>query len=182
MQTTKTARRYAKALMGLAKELDEIESIQKDMELIHGTLDGSNELVLLLKSPVVKSADKERILKEIFSDKVTEPTNRFFSLLVEKDREDQLGGIASAYLKLYDEYKGIQQVEVTVAHNLSEDQQEELSKELEVRTGKTIRMNVTVDESLMGGIQVRMEDTVIDGSVRYKLEELRHLLHGTTLN
>lgn len=182
MQTTKAARRYAKALMGMAQELDQIEAIYEDMDLIYGTISDSRELVLFLKSPVVKSSDKESVLKKIFSDKVSQSTNQFFTLMVEKDREDQLGEIAAAYLKMYDEYKGIQHIDVVVAQQLDENQEKVLRQSLEKRTGKTVRMKVSVDESIKGGAKVRIDDTVIDGSVKYKLEELRHLLHETTLN
>lgn len=182
MHTTKAARRYAKALMGMAKELDQVDSIYNDMDLIYSTISASRELVLFLKSPVVKSSNKKSVLKQVFSEKVSQSTNQFFTLMIDKDREDQLGEIAAAYHKLYDDYKEIQQIEVVVAHQLDENQEKELRENLEKRTGKTVRMNVTVSESIRGGAKVRIEDTVIDGSVKYKLEEMRQLLYETNSN
>ena len=182
MQVSKAARRYATAMLQLAKERDEVEDIMNDMDLIRNTVSGSRELMLLLRSPIVKSSDKEQVLKKLFGERVTEPMRLFLDLLVKKDREDLIGQIAEAFIALYNDYKGIIVVEVASAQDLSDKQQADLQKSLENRTGKTVRMNLKVDESLKGGLTVRIEDTVIDGSVKNKLQELQALLHNTSVN
>lgn len=180
MPTTKAARRYATALLELADERDEVEQILEDITFIHNTLEGSRELVVFLKSPIIKFDDKIEALEELFFDRLEEPTKLFLKLLSRKDRISLLDQIAEAFIKDYKEYAGIITVDVFVARELTEDQQKELQHELEEKTQKTIEMNLTIDESLKGGMAIRIDDTVVDGTIKHKLEELEEsLLEGT---
>lgn len=181
MPTTKAARRYATALLELAKERDEVDDILKDIELIHNTLEGSRELVLFLQSPVINFDDKTQALEKIFFDELEEPTKLFLKLLSRKDRINLLDQIADAFIEKYKSYAGIITVDVYVAHELNEDQQESLHSNLEQKTQKKVDMNITVDEDLKGGMAIRIDDTVIDGTVKHKLQELEKSLLSTTV-
>jgi F-type H+-transporting ATPase subunit delta len=75
-------------------------------------------------------------------------------------------------MEQYNEYAGIQPVYVHTAYELSDDQKAELTEALEKYTGKSVESHFQIDESLIGGVAVRIEDTVIDGTVRYKLDKL----------
>lgn len=181
MPTKKAARRYATALIELAKERDEVDSILKDVEFIHNTLEGSRDLVLFLKSPVINFDDKTQALEKIFFDKLEELTKQFVTLLSRKDRINLLDQIAKAFIEKYKEYAGIITVDVYVAHELDDQQQELLHQNLEQKTQKKVDMNISVDESLKGGMAIRIEDTVIDGTVKHKLKELEKSLLSTTV-
>jgi F-type H+-transporting ATPase subunit delta len=181
MPTTKAARRYATALLELAKERDEVEDILKDIEFIHNTLEDSRELVLFLKSPIIKFDDKTQALETLFFDELEEPTKLFIKLLARKDRINLLDQITAAYIEKYKEFAGIITVDVYVARELSDNQLESLHEELEQKTQKKVDMNVIQDESLKGGMAIRINDTVIDGTVKHKLEELEESLLSTTV-
>jgi F-type H+-transporting ATPase subunit delta len=181
MPTTKAARRYANALLELAKERDEVDEILKDIEFIHNTVEGSRELVTFLKSPVINFDDKTQALEKLFFDKLEEPTKLFLKLLARKDRINLLNQITEAFIAKYKEYAGIITVEVYVARELSGEQKELLHKNLEQKTQKKVDMNITVDEELKGGMAIRIEDTVIDGTVKHKLKELEESLLSTTV-
>ncbi len=181
MPTTKAARRYATALLELAKERDEVEEILKDIEYIHNTLEGSRELVLFLKSPVINFDDKIQALEKLFFEELEEPTRLFLKLLSRKDRINLLDQITEAFIEKYKEYAGIITVEVFVAQQLNSEQQELLHKNLEKKTQKKVDMNITVDKELKGGMAIRIEDTVIDGTVKHKLNELEESLLSTTV-
>jgi F-type H+-transporting ATPase subunit delta len=181
MHITKAARRYATALIELGKECDEVEAILDDMSLIYNTLEGSQELVLFLRSPIVKFDDKQAVLEELFASKVEESTQRFLKLLARKNRVNILHQVAKAYLELYNKYAGIIEVEVLVAWELKDAQRESLHKELEEKTGKKVDLTVKIDESLKGGMAVRIDDTVIDGTVKHKLQELEEQLMATAV-
>lgn len=176
MPTTKAARRYAKALLELAKERDEIEDILDDVEFIHNTISDSRELVLFLKSPIINYDDKIGALEELFFDEIEEPTRLFIKLLARKDRINLLDQIAEAFIEKYKEYAGIITVDVYVARELGDSQIEALLSKLEQATQKTIDLNITTDETLKGGMAIRIDDTVIDGTVKHKLEELEESL------
>lgn len=181
MPTTKAARRYATALLELAKERDEVDDILEDIEFIHNTLKDSRELVLFLKSPIIKFDDKTDALEKIFFDDLTEPTRLFLKLLARKDRINLLNQITAAFIEKYKEYAGIITVEVYVAQELTDTQLESLHKELEQKTQKKVDMNITIDKSLKGGMAIRIDDTVIDGTVKHKLQELEESLLSTTV-
>lgn len=181
MPTTKAARRYATALLELAKERDEVEGILEDIQFIHNTLEDSRELVVFLKSPIIKYDDKIEALETLFFDDLKEPTKLFVKLLAKKDRINLLDEITQAFVEKYKEYAGIITVDVKVAQELDEDQKESLHKELENKTQKTVDMEVSVNEDLIGGMAIRISDTVIDGTVKHKLEELEESLLSATV-
>lgn len=181
MPITKAARRYATALIELAKERDEIDEILNDIEYINNTLEGSRDLVLFLKSPVINFDDKTQALEKIFFDELEEPTKLFLKLLSRKDRINLLDQIAKAFIEKYKEHAGIITVDVSVARELNSELQELLHKNLEQKTQKKVDMNITVDEELKGGMAIRIDDTVVDGTVKHKLQELEESLLSTTV-
>lgn len=181
MPISKAARRYASALLELSQERNEVEAILEDIKFINNTLEGSRELVVFLKSPVIKYDDKVSVLDELFTGEIEEATKLFMKLLAKKERVNLLDQITKAFIEKYKQLVGIITVEVYVAHELSDKQRETLHKKLEEKTQKTVDMNITQDESLKGGMAVRIDDTVIDGTVKHKLEELEESFHAATL-
>lgn len=181
MPTTKAARRYATALLELAKERDEVEELLSDIEFMHNTMQDSRELVVFLRNPIINFDDKISALEKLFFDELQEPTRLFIKLLARKDRVNLLDQICQAFIEKYKEYAGIITVEVFVAEEISEEQQELLHEKLEQKTQKKVDMNVNVDESLKGGMAIRIDDTVIDGTIKHKLAELEESLLSTTV-
>lgn len=182
MFITKAARRYATALLETAKELDQVEDILQDINLIDETIEASKELSMFLNSPIIKFDDKMAALNKIFGDSVQEVTNRFINLLARKGRVNLLHPITKAYIEQYNKYAGIIEIDVYSAKPLNDSQKESLHKALENRTNKKVNMSITQDESLQGGLRVRIDDTVIDGSVKHKLEELEHMFLSTAVD
>ena len=172
MLVSKASRRYASALLGLAVEQNSLDSILEDMKTIKSTIDGSRELQLFLKSPIVKPADKKAALHGIFDEQVSKLVAQYLSLITDKGREDILDQIANAFMEAYNLHVGIITVEVKTASELSEKQQTELIKMLEKSTSKTVILDLKVQKDLRGGISVKIDDTVIDATVKHKLEQL----------
>lgn len=179
MPTKKAAKRYATALLELAKERDEVEDILEDIEYIHNTIQDSRELVLFLKSPIIKFDVKTEALEKLFFDQLEEPTKLFIKLLARKDRINLLDQITEAFIEKYKAYAGIITVDVYIARELNNGQRKSLHQELEQKTQKKVDMNITLDESLKGGMAIRIDDTVIDGTVKHKLVELEEKLMST---
>ena len=171
---SKAARRYAKALLQSAIEQDVLDDVEKDMRFILNTVDDSKELNVFLKSPIIGKEDKQQVLSNIFDEHISNETKSLLKLLSEKNREDILGDICNGFIDLYNQHKGIIQVEVTTAYQLNDSQHKKLQKALVSSTGKKVQMTVNVDEEIMGGIIVRIDDTVIDGSVKYKIRKLKN--------
>lgn len=173
MMVSKAARRYAKALLQSALEQDKLGEVEKDVRFIQSTIDDSRELKVFLRSPVIKSEDKLEGLLAIFGSHVTDELKSLFRLLSEKRREDLLADICSGFIKLYNEHQGIIRVDVETAYELKDTQKQALHKELTEKTGKKVKMNVSENKDLIGGLVVKIGDTVIDGSVKYKINKLK---------
>lgn len=169
----KAANRYAKAFLETAIELDVVEKVKEDILLISKTFSDSPDLGLFLKSPIVRGEKKKAALSEIFSNQIEDVTKQLLSVLTGKSRERLLEEITNQFLKLYNHHQGIIEVQVVSAVELSAEHKKELEKELEASTGKKILLSANVDEELIGGMKVIIDDTVTDGTVKHKLNRLR---------
>ena len=180
MLISKAARRYAIALLQIAQDDKSVEAVLADMNLIKNTIEDSRELLLVLKSPIIKLEDKLEILKQLFESKVQPLTYQLIKLISHKKREGILLEMADAYIQAYNKISGITDVEVFTARDLDSAQIDALKKALEQSLSKKVDLSVTSDESLKGGIAVKIGDTIIDGTVKHKLEQLEATLLQTT--
>ncbi len=165
--------RYAKALYEYAGEKNSLEKISKDILMINNTLDGSKELRSVLQSPVIKPEKKQAIIKDLFAEKVDHESLNFLNFIIEKNREDLLYGITKRFMRLSDEHAGIMNGKVTSAVELDDLQRSNIKKRLEEYTNKKVRLSYVLDRSIIGGFIVKIEDTVLDASVRHQLEILK---------
>lgn len=179
--STKAAKRYANALLGLAIERDILEKTKEDMLLIKNTIDASPDLRLFLKNPIIKKDQKKAVIKKIFKGEIQDITFEFYNLLVRKDREALLEDISNKFIELYNQHQGIIKVGVTSAKKLEKAQLEALKKNIEQTTGNKVEFKTEVEEELIGGLKIRIEDTVVDGSVKFKLSQLKDRLTSTAI-
>lgn len=176
---SKAARRYASAFLHTAIEIDKLELIKQDMLFLVETLSGSRDLELFLKSPIIKRSDKAEVLKSIFDEHIQKETRQFLSLLVSKGREDLISQICSSFVNKYNLHQGIINIDVFTATDLVGDQKESLISTLETSTGKKVQLNTFVDKNLIGGIAVKIDDTVVDGTIKHKLSQLKNQFAAT---
>ncbi|MEO0584129.1 MAG: ATP synthase F1 subunit delta [Bacteroidota bacterium] len=169
--------RYAKSLFGLAEEKSMLEDVYADMSLIKDVVEENRDLGMMLQSPIVNPGKKGKILELIFNDQFkSEMMPLFVSMIVKKGREMYIPSIAIAFLKLYDEAKGIMRGVLTSAVPLADGQAREIEETLEKRTGKTFVIEEVVDEELIGGFTLLIGDDLFDGSVASSLRKLKQEL------
>lgn len=181
MLVTKAARRYAIALLEIAKEQNSVEQSLNDMLFIKNTIGDSKELQLFLKSPVIKPSVKKQALQSVFEEHLQSLSMQFVTLIAKKERSAILHEISVSFIQAYNKFAGIIEVEVRSARALSEAQQKELQKVLEKTTSKKVNLHTVSQEDLKGGLLVKIDDTVIDGTVKHKLEQLEETLLNTTV-
>ena len=172
MTSSKAAKRYATALLELAQEQNNLEATLKDIVCIKDTISGSRDLQLLLKSPIIKPSEKTTALQVIFSKHVGPQTLQFILLVSNKERTNLLPHITHSFIKLYQETSGIIEVTLTTAFPIEDEKLGLIKKALESSTKKKVELQLVEDSALKGGLTIQMDDTVIDGSVRHKLEQL----------
>jgi F-type H+-transporting ATPase subunit delta len=102
-------------------------------------------------------------------------TGRLFKLVIEKRRENLLDQIATSFLNLYNKHAGIIEIDVQTAFSLTDDQHSALKASLEKTTDNKVVLGVNVDPELIGGLSVRIDDTVIDGTVKHQMRRLKSL-------
>ena len=172
MSNIRAAYRYALAIITIAQETKKLNEITADFESLEILIEDSREFLLFLKSPVVNTLKKKRILKELVEQKVTEPTYKFLLLLMSKNREAILPEIIQQFYLLRDKLLGILNVTVKSVVTFTSQQEEYLVGQIERATKKKVRVKYVVDRSLKGGFTVQHDDTVWDASVRCQLDTL----------
>lgn len=113
------------------------------------------------------------VLDMLFSSRLGALTMDFLRLLTDKNREDALREISEEFMRRLDERLGIVNMEVLAPLELPKDQREALQRQFEEMTRKKVRLSVSMDEQLLGGLVAKVGDTVFDGSLRRQLELLR---------
>jgi len=173
MTESRVAGRYAKSLLDLAKEMGTLPAVADDMRLVAKTLADNRELRVMLTSPVLKSDKKLAIITALFTGKMSELSLKFFVLLAQKGRDQELAGVADAFLAQYRTVQGIQQAHLTTATALTSEQRAEFKRLTEAQTGKQIELLETVNADIIGGFVLRLGDRQIDDSVASRLQRLR---------
>ncbi|MBS1841342.1 MAG: ATP synthase F1 subunit delta [Acidobacteria bacterium] len=168
---------YANALADVALQQGAADAAQKQLSDFAGAYAESAELRNFLASPAVtvkeKHAVAEKIAARIGGSKIL---RNFLFLVIDHHRTHMLSEIADAFRTVIRERQGIAEAKVLSAVEMSEPQKKVLTQSLEKKTGKKIEARFAVDKELLGGIVVRIGDTVYDGSVRHRLDEMKAAL------
>ncbi|NTW48272.1 MAG: F0F1 ATP synthase subunit delta [Chlorobiales bacterium] len=175
-------RRYALALIEVAEQQNKLGDMINDLAFVDEVISGSKQLRVALQSPLIQGYKKATILISLFQGKVSDQTVGFLKLLATKGRADKLAAVIQEFKALLDERSGIINVDVSSAVELDQIQSEELRQKLENFTSKKIRIRLAIDKELIGGLTVKIGDTVLDGTIRHKLEMLREQLVKGSLN
>jgi F-type H+-transporting ATPase subunit delta len=174
MQNPRLAGRYAKSLLDLAIERNELDAIYKDVLFVQSLCKGNRDLVALLRSPVIAADKKESILTAITEGKVSVLMTSFNNLLIRKGREASLPEIVQAFIEQYKTHKNIHVVRLTTASELSEEMKNSIVQKVkEERKIENIELDVKVDPNIIGGFVLEVGDTLIDASIAYDLNAIK---------
>jgi F-type H+-transporting ATPase subunit delta len=171
------ARPYAVAVFRLAKEKNALAK-WSDMLSLASAVVTDPQMQAVIDDPKFISADIERLLLAVCGDKLDESGINLIKLLVEYDRIALLPEIAGNYEELKAQDEGSLDAEITAAIALTDAQVKTLVDQLQTKFGKKVEASVKVDPEIIGGIKIVVGDTVIDASVRGRLQELAYTLKG----
>lgn len=170
------ARNYAGALFALGEREGSAEAYGEALDTVEELLDEVPELALFLDTPRVELPRKRELLRETFEGRVPEHVMNFLLLVLDRHRHRLLGPMAREYRALLDRKLGRTHVEVGVARPLDDDEAERIGSELSRILGVEAIPHVRVRPELIGGITFKSGDTIFDGSVRRRLQRMRHEL------
>lgn len=169
---------YAEALFLISCEENAEEEYLNDIRLVGQVIDAEPEYIMLLRSPNLTLEEKLTSIDEAFGESVNENVLSFLKLLCENNRMENLGECIEAYEALYNQIKGVVIARVTSAVELTDLEKERLTAGLEKKLGRKVELACAVDPAILGGIIVETGDTVIDGSVKRKIQEVKEVINS----
>jgi F-type H+-transporting ATPase subunit delta len=168
-------RRYAEAAFQLATRDGALGEYGAGLDLA-ATMLGQGAALDVLRNPARPLRQRTEVVDALLANRVPVAILKLVGLLVERGRIDRIGDVAAAYRRLLNEQRGIVEAVATAASPLTDDETAALQKKLAAMTGRTVDLRVEIDEALIGGLTVRVGDTLYDASVRGRLERLRERL------
>jgi len=171
--TSAIVRKYARALADVALEQDESEQILADLETFRDLYLDQAELRNILRSPALPLEIKRNVLREILARLGSRDSVRnFLSLLLDRNRLDQIDDLLTAYQAALDQAAGIVPVSVSSTGPLDEAVRRRLRKVMANLLKRKVRLAYETDPELIGGIRIQVGSTVYDGTIRTRLEEI----------
>ncbi len=178
MRDLSIARNYAEALLALATKANAVEEWGGTIHAVAGAVESDVTLQRFLAAPQVSATDKRKILAKGLAGKVPPMFVKFIEKLVMNRRQQLIPQIANAYTDLVDTAAGRVHARITFAKAVSDADRDAIAGQLSKVLKKTVVPHVNVNPQILGGIVVRVGDTVMDGSVRRRLSAVRARMLG----
>lgn len=178
MREPTIARNYAEALLELARKANDLRGWGDTMDAVANAMESDRRLRIFLESPRVSVKQKNDVLQKAYGTSMPKTFVRFLQALVHNRRQMLIPEIANSYRDLVDEVEGRVHASVTMAKEPDEADKTVIAGQLSRAFGKNVVPHYFVNPSLIGGVVVRVGDTVLDGSVRRRLGTLRQRMMG----
>lgn len=168
---------YGDALFELAKEENLIDSLYEEAGVLATIIRDNQELIELLNHPQIEKSEKLALIEKIFDKRVSKELTGLMVMVVEKDHVTYINDILNYFIRQVKKYKNIGIASVTSAIELKDSQRNDIEKRLLETTGySSMEIEYKVDRSIIGGLVIRIEDRVVDSSIRTKLENMSKTL------
>lgn len=172
------ASRYAEALAGAIDDDAILDEVNAELQAVTGVVADSKQFRAFLEGPNIRDEDKHAMVEKAFGGKIHAICLDFLRLMIDKHRIDHLAAAASEFQKLVESRRNQIRVEVTTAFAMSVDMADRLKRALDATTGFDCILEARVDKQIIAGVVVKLDDRIIDGSVRTALDDMRErLLH-----
>jgi F-type H+-transporting ATPase subunit delta len=178
MATDELVHGYAEALFKVVQTEGDLDRVEDELFRFGKLLESNHELKQALADPAIDRSQRVKVLEELLSAKVSPHTLGLLTFIVTQDRAKQLPQILDEVSSLAAESRKAVLAEVRSAVPLDDKQRDDLAAALSKATGKTVELKVMIDPSVLGGVHARVGDTVIDGTVRRRLEKLKEQVKG----
>lgn len=175
---TGTSKEYAEALFMLAEESGSEEDWGQALELIRKMFQENPEYMDFLGSPAIPRRERTQAIREAFQGAIPEAVEAFLCLLCEKGHIRSFEECREAYQVLYQEQHAVSVAQVTSVVALTDQEQEQLKSKLEKMCGHRVELECSLDKHLLGGIVVRIDGKIIDGSLKHRLHQIKEVVTG----
>lgn len=178
--TTGASGRYASAIFDLGKDSNALDALENDLGQMKSAVAGNADLAYLMESPAFSRDDQQKALAAVMDKMgVSDLTKRFVGLMIAKGRLAMLPGAIEGFQQRLADHRGEVVAEVTSAQPLSDGQRDKLAENLKAAYGKDVKIDASVDPSLLGGLVVKIGSKMIDTSLRAKLSGLQRAMKAS---
>lgn len=168
--------RYALSLFEIAKEENKLKEVFENISELAVALSQNDELFNVLASPNINISDKIAILEKIFKDKLEKTLFNFVAILIEKKRIDLFFEIKDEFVAIYNEENNIINAQVITAVEMDKDTENSVLEKLKAETKKEVVLECIIKPEILGGIIIKYNNTLMDGSVKTRLEKLNNTI------
>ena len=174
MNNPRLAGRYAKSLLDLATEQNQVDAVYADMKWLNSICKSNHDFVNMLRSPVIKPTAKGKIIESITKERVSTLTSAFIQLLVRKARETNLPEIATTYIDQFNALRNIHKVKITTADPITDDMLNAIMANVRASAtaGQTFEVETAVNNELIGGFLLETSGTLVDASILRDLKDI----------
>ena len=172
--TELASKKWAKALIELTQEDESIskENVLNDLQSIAETFNSSEELSNVVNNPSISTEEKQIVICKLFQDKVMPIVYNFLFALNLKKRLNLINDIADEFEKELEELKNIVRVDITSAIDLSDERKADIKNRVAEKLQKDVKVSYGVDKDIIAGLIFNINDTVVDNSIKHKLDKL----------
>jgi F-type H+-transporting ATPase subunit delta len=164
---------YAKAMFEIARAEGTLDEVEDELFRFARSFESSDALRNALTDEMIPAEKRQAIVEDLLGGKTTSTTAQLISMVVGSGRGRDLPAIIDHLVQRASSAKNLEVAEVRTAVALTDDQQARVAAALANATGKQVNLKVVVDPAVIGGIVATVGDTVIDGSVRTRLDQLK---------
>lgn len=165
--------RYAESLFDLAKEENKVTQYLDDIKLVGEVLDSDPQIVQFFNHVLIGNDKKIQLLYQSFKGNVDQYVLNFLKLLVQSRRIRYIDDIVKSYIKLSNQYLGIEEGMIYTPYELTDQQIQDIEKAISQKENKKVTLKVSIDPSLLGGIKVQIANRIYDGTIKNKVEMLK---------
>jgi F-type H+-transporting ATPase subunit delta len=165
--------RYAESLFDLAKEENQVTQYLDDIKLVGEVLDSDPQIVQFFNHVLIENDKKIQLLDQSFKGNVDQYVLNFLKLLVQSRRIRYIDDIVKSYIKLSNQYLGIEEGMIYTPYELTDQQIQDIEKAISQKENKKVTLKVSIDPSLLGGIKVQIANRIYDGTIKNKVEMLK---------
>lgn len=166
--------RYALAIYEIAKDNGKVEKIYDELKVIMETYETNIDFKNFVNHPLVAKDDKKEFVSKIFASEFSDVTIDFLHYLIDKTRLSQIKSIVTEYLKIYYTKNQIVEALATFAIEPSKEQIQNLIIKLKAKVNKEVKLSTKVDETILGGVIIKIGDQIIDASIKREIESFRN--------
>ena len=174
--------RYAGALISVAEEENKLVEFKDDVKVLLKAFNEESELEHLFSSCALTFEEKEKVIEDCFAKYISEEVRNFLKIIIRNRRTHAFKKIAREFIKLANERLGIKEGIAYSVDKLSEDELHRIESKLSEIMKVKVELTNMIDERLIGGVKVVIEDKIFDGSIKNKIESLRTSLIGGNHN